>query len=98
MVFYHAVKDVNFNYNFLNSEFINSVIQAIEEIDEEKVERIIQREFAFFKKKLLDPEIVQIYVNNIIYRSNKIIGKQMMRKILKLTYQNWKTGKIQSHS
>ena len=75
VVFYHAVKDVNFNYNFLNSEFINSVIQAIEEIDEEKVERIIQREFAFFKKKLLDPEIVQIYVNNIIYRSNKIIGK-----------------------
>lgn len=74
IIFYHSVKGINFNYNFLNSEFINLVLQAIEEVDEEKVERIIQTEFAFFKKKLLDPEIVHIYANNIIYRSNKIIG------------------------
>ncbi len=74
IVFYHSVKNTNFNYNFLNSEFINSVLQAIEEVDEEKVEKIIQKEFEFFKKKLIDPEIIHIYVNNIIYRSNKMIG------------------------
>lgn len=74
IIFYDTIENINFNYKFLNSEFINLVFEAIEEIDEKKIENIVKKEFAVFKEKLLDPEIIQIYVNNIIYRSNKMIG------------------------
>lgn len=74
IILYDSVKNINFNYSFLNSEFINLVLEAIEAIDEKKIEKVIKEGFAVFKKKLLEPEIIYIYVNNIIYRSNKMIG------------------------
>lgn len=73
IIFYNTVKDRVFNYGFLENEFINNVIDAIEDACPDKVESSIDAAFSHFNKILLAPEIVIMYVKNIVYRSIKLI-------------------------
>ncbi|MDQ2084870.1 response regulator [Herbivorax sp. ANBcel31] len=94
IIFYTSLKNVNFDYDFLHSECVDLVIEAVEEINEEKVEDIIQKEFAYFKERLLDPEIIYMYVNNIIYRSNKVTEDMNEVDAFKINMSEFKNKKI----
>lgn len=73
LIFYNDIKNIVINYEFNQNELVNMVINAIEETDIHKVESILETSFLYFKNELLAPEIVKMYVKNVVYRSIKLI-------------------------
>jgi two-component system, response regulator YesN len=75
MVFYNEIKEKTFNFQFNEFFMSNKVIEAVEELDNNKIKNIIDTTFEYFRNHSIDPNIVKMFTSNMIC------------KISNLTYQ-----------
>jgi two-component system response regulator YesN len=73
VIFYHEVKDKPVNQAFNEVSQLECIVSALEDFNLERLENSIASAFAYFQTALLAPEMVKMFVINIIYRSIALI-------------------------
>jgi two-component system response regulator YesN len=74
-IFYSEVKNRTVNPLFDQITYLDATIDALEEFNPERLREAIRSAFAYFQTALMEPEIVKMFVINIIYHSVAIIHK-----------------------
>ncbi|OPJ61388.1 response regulator [Clostridium oryzae] len=71
---YEEIKDKPFNFEFNEIFMSNKVFEAVEEANVEKLKSIIDNTFNYFKKYKIAPDIVVMFVSNIIFKAKNLIS------------------------
>lgn len=72
VISYNEVKEKTVNHN-IQITYLDAVIDALEDFNPEKIASAIEAAFSYFQTELLAPEIVKMFVLNIIYHSIHLI-------------------------
>jgi len=75
ILYYNQVKNYCMKHSFVDSAYLNDFTEAFESIDRKRLLLTLKNVFEDFREKLTAPEIVEIYVLNVIYRSLAIINR-----------------------
>lgn len=72
LIFYNEIKEKTFNFEF-NEFFMSSkVLDAVEELDKDKVKNILDATFEYFKIHSIHPDIVKMFTSNMIGKINNL--------------------------
>jgi two-component system response regulator YesN len=72
LIFYDEIKKITFNYKFNDLIMSNKVLEAVEELDANKIRNIIDMTFKYFENNRIDPEIVIMFTSNMICKINHL--------------------------
>jgi two-component system response regulator YesN len=75
VLLYGEIKDRSLNYSFKGIHYIESLIDALENLDQEEIIASITTMFDAFRQSYMAPEIVKMHVVNIVYRSFNIVSE-----------------------
>lgn len=75
LIFYNEIKKIKFKFEFNDLIMSDKVLEAVEELDKNKIRNIIDTIFEFFKVNTTDPEIVIMFTSNMIYKINNLISQ-----------------------
>jgi len=77
LIFYNEIKEKTFNFEFNDLFMASKVLEAVEELDSNKIKKLIDTTFEYFKIHSIDPGIVIMFtsnmrckINNLIYQSD----------------------------
>ncbi len=73
VILYDRVKDEAIQQTFDEMSYLDAVVDAFEELDRPKIASGIARAFAYFRTRRMAPEIVKMFVNNIVYRGTRLV-------------------------
>ena len=73
VLLYKDYTECSLRYNFENFEYIEEVENAFENIDKDRILRAIDTIFEVFKDEHIVYEIIEMYLNSIIYKSLSIL-------------------------
>ncbi len=73
IMYYHNIKDFSLNYSFEGIYKIEDMYTALDSLDEMKIKKAIKEVFSDFRREFTAPEIIKMYVVNIIYKSIAIV-------------------------
>lgn len=72
---YREIKDRSLSYSFKGIRYMEDFIEALENLDRDRIETSITEMFDAFRQSYMAPEIVKMYIVNIVYRSFGILGE-----------------------
>ena len=73
LVFYNEIKEKTFNFEFNDLFMSSKVLDAVQELDSNKIKNIIDTTFEYFKIHIIDPDIVIMFTSNMICKINNLI-------------------------
>jgi len=73
LIFYNEIKDKTFNFEFNELCMSSKVFEAVEEVNSNKINNIIDTTFEYFKAHRIDPDIVIMFTSNMICKINNLI-------------------------
>lgn len=73
IIYYQNIKDFSLNYSFEGISKIEDMYNALDSLDEMRIRKAIQEVFSDFRRELTAPEIIKMYIVNIIYKSIAIV-------------------------
>ena len=73
IIYYQNIKDFSLNYSFEGIYKIEDMYNALDSLEEEKIRKAIEEVFSDFRREFTAPEIIKMYVVNIIYKSISIV-------------------------
>lgn len=73
LVFYKDVKEKAFNFQFNDLFMSGKVIEAVEELEIDKVRSTIDEIFQYFEIHRIDPDIVIMFISNMVCKINNLI-------------------------
>ncbi|ACL74537.1 response regulator transcription factor [Ruminiclostridium cellulolyticum] len=73
IIYYQNIKDFSLNYSFKGIYKIEDMYKALDSLDEMRIKKAIEVVFSDFRREYTAPEIIKMYVVNIIYKSISIV-------------------------
>ncbi|AEY64445.1 response regulator [Clostridium sp. BNL1100] len=73
-IYYQNIKDFTLNYSFEGIYKIEDMYNALDSLNEMGIKKAIEAVFSDFRREFTAPEIIKMYVVNIIYKSIAIVS------------------------
>ncbi|HEX2927274.1 MAG TPA: response regulator [Ruminiclostridium sp.] len=73
IIYYENIKDFSLNYSLKGIAKIEDLYEALEGLDEKRITGALTDTFSDFRREFTAPEIIKMYVVNIIYKSISIV-------------------------
>jgi two-component system response regulator YesN len=73
LIFYNEVKESKFTFEFNDFIMSNKVLEAVEELDINKIGKVIDMLFEYFNNNKINPKIVRMFTSNMITKLNNLI-------------------------
>lgn len=73
-IYYQNIKDFTLNYSFEGIFKIEDMYNALDSLEEMRIKEAVEAVFSDFRREFTAPEIIKMYIVNIIYKSIAIVS------------------------